>query len=79
MANAASIRAFCKRLYDELASVALTAAGISAKKDFDENLIIDVTTSGGNGAAFITMAPQLVTGFRVILSTIQINFGEELA
>lgn len=73
MANEASIRAFCNELYDELADVALVQKGTAAKKDFNDNLLITISIS--EGKATINMAPLLVTQFRVVIGTIQINFG----
>jgi phage tail sheath gpL-like len=73
MANASSIRSFCNQLYDELADEALLQAGSAAKKDFDSNLIIEVSVS--EGSVTIAMAPLLVGQLRLIIGTIQINFG----
>lgn len=73
MANESSIRAFCNELYDELADEALVQKGTAAKKDFNDNLLITVDIS--EGKATINMAPLLVTQFRVVIGTIQINFG----
>ena len=73
MANEGSIRAFSHELYGELASDALTQAGRAALKDFDDNLIISVDLS--TGIVTIDMAPLLVSQLRVIIGTIQINFG----
>jgi phage tail sheath gpL-like len=73
MANEASIRAFSNQLYDELADDVLTQSGFAAKKDYDDNLIIAVDIS--TGTVTINQAPLLVTQLRVILGTIQINFG----
>lgn len=73
MANEQSIRAFFNELYAELADDALTQDGSAAKKDFDDNLVIAVDVSAGS--ATITSAPLLVGQLRVILGTIQINFG----
>jgi phage tail sheath gpL-like len=72
-ANAGSIRAFLNELYDELADDGLVQKGRAAKKDFNDNLIITVDMV--NGKVTINMAPLLVTQIRVILGTIQINFG----
>jgi phage tail sheath gpL-like len=73
MANASSIRAFCNQLYDELANTALTQLGAAAKKDYNDNLSISLSLS--TGTATVDMAPLLVTQLRVIIGTIQINFG----
>lgn len=74
MANEPSIRAFTGELYDELAEATLVQAGSAAKKDFNDNLIIDVTISSGRVS--IDMAPLLVGQLRTIIGTIQINFGD---
>lgn len=74
MANASSIRAFCNRLYDELADDALVQKGTAAKKDYNQNLIITVDVR--TGTVTIDQAPLLVSQLRVILGTIQINFGD---
>jgi phage tail sheath gpL-like len=73
MANEASIRAFSNQLYDELANDALIQLGAAAKKDYNDNLVIVVDIS--TGTVTIDQAPLLVTQLRVILGTIQINFG----
>ena len=73
MANEASIRAFCNRLYDDLADDALVQKGTAAKKDYNQNLVVAVDVRAGS--ATITQAPLLVSQLRVILGTIQINFG----
>lgn len=73
MANEASIRAFSGQLYDELANDALTQLGFAAKKDYDDNLVIVVNIA--TGTVTIDQAPLLVTQLRVILGTIQVNFG----
>jgi phage tail sheath gpL-like len=73
MANESSIRAFCNQLYDELAEEALVQRGQAAKESFNDNLVITVDVR--NGSATINMAPLLVSQLRVILGTIQINFG----
>ncbi|MCK5019195.1 MAG: hypothetical protein KAS32_19200 [Candidatus Peribacteraceae bacterium] len=73
MANEASIRAFLNELYDELADDALTQKGTSAKKDFNDNLVIEIDIA--NGKVTINMAPLLVTQLRTIIGTIAVNFG----
>lgn len=73
MVNEASFRAFSGELYDELAAVALTQAGSAAKKDFEDNLVVVLTLSSGQIA--VDMAPLLVSQLRVIIGTIQVNFG----
>lgn len=73
MANVSSIRAFCNELWEELADAGLFQAGRAAKKDFNLNLIITATIS--TGTVSIDMAPLLVSQLRVIVGTIQINFG----
>lgn len=75
MANEASIRAFCNELYDELADYTLVQKGTAAKKDFNDNLLISITLS--EGKVTINMAPLLVSQLRVIIGTIQINFGSD--
>lgn len=71
--NEASIRAFSKRLYAELADEALTQKGLAALKDYDTNLSIVINIA--TGTATINQAPLLVTQLRAIIGTIQINFG----
>jgi phage tail sheath gpL-like len=73
MVNAASFRAFSNRLYDELAEEALVQSGRAAKKDFDDNLSIVLDISSGQ--ITVNMAPLLVTQVRIIIGTIQVNFG----
>jgi phage tail sheath gpL-like len=73
MANEGSIRAFSGTLYDSLADDALVQKGVGAKKDFNDNLVVSVDVS--TGTVTVTMAPLLVGQLRVILGTIQINFG----
>lgn len=73
MANEASIRAFCNELYDELADDALVAKSREAKKDYNDNLIVNVSTALSK--AEIYQSPILVSQLRVLIGTIQINFG----
>ncbi len=73
MANEASIRAFCSELYSSLADEAVTQAGQVALQDYRDNLsvILDLAS----GSVTIDQKPLLVSQLRVILGTIQINFG----
>lgn len=71
--NASSIRAFCKLLYSKLAMATLVQSGSTAMKDFDDNMVIEVSVREGSVA--INMAPLLVTQLRVVLGTIRVNFG----
>lgn len=73
MANEASIRAFMNRLYGELANQALVQKGQAAVADFNLNLAIALDLA--TGTVTFSMAPLLVSQLRVILGTIQINFG----
>ena len=73
MANEASIRTFMNRLYQELADQALVQKGQAATADFNLNLAIVIDLSAGT--VTFSMAPLLVSQLRVILGTIQINFG----
>lgn len=73
MANEGSIRAFCNELYDELADEALVQKGTAAKKDYNDNLTIIVTVSEGKVEVY--QSPLLVSQIRVVIGTIQINFG----
>jgi len=73
MANEASIRAFCNRLYDALAEEVLVEKGTEAKKDYNENLSISIDIA--SGVATINQAPLLIGQMRSILGTIQVNFG----
>lgn len=75
MANEASIRAFCNELYDELADQALTQKGVDAKKAYNDNLEIVVTVADGKVEVY--QAPYLVGQIRVVIGTIQINFGTD--
>lgn len=73
MANETSIRAFMKTLYQELADQTLVQKGQAATADFELNL--DVSLDLATGTVTFSMAPLLVSQLRVILGTIQINFG----
>lgn len=73
MVNEASFRAFSNRLYDELTEEVLVQAGRVAKKSYDDNLSIVVSVSGGS--ITVDQAPLLVSGLRVVIGTIQVNFG----
>lgn len=75
MANEASIRAFCAELYDELADEALVQKGVAAKKDYLDNLDIVVTVSEGKVEVY--QSPLLVSQIRLVIGTIQINFGTD--
>lgn len=73
MANAITIRGFCNQLYDLLAEQGLVQLGTPAKTDFNDNLAITINVR--TGTATINMAPLLVGQLRVVLGTVQINFG----
>ena len=73
MANESSIRAFCNTLYDNLAREALVQIGTEAKQDYNQNLAVTVDVS--SGTVTIDQAPLLVSQLRVVLGTIQVNFG----
>jgi len=75
MANEASIRAFCSELYDELADEALVQKGVAAKKDYLDNLDIVVTVADGKVEVY--QSPLLVSQIRLVIGTIQINFGND--
>jgi len=74
IANEASIRAFCNQLYDELAIQTLVQRSTAAKKDYNLNLSVAVNVAAGS--VTINQAPLLVSQLRVIIGTIQINFGD---
>ena len=71
--NEAAIRAFQKELYTFLADLAITQAGSQAVKDFDTNMIVTVNVAGGS--VTITTAPLQVGQLRIVLGTIEVNFG----
>lgn len=73
MVNEPLFRAACKEIYQDLAEATLVQAGSAAIRDFNENLLI--TVSIPLGRVTFAMAPLLVTGLRVILGTISVNFG----
>lgn len=73
MANEPSIRAFMKQLYVSLSNEGLVQKGGAALADFDLNLSISLDLA--TGTVTFAMAPLLVSQLRVILGTIQINFG----
>lgn len=73
MANEASIRTFCKRLYENLADEAIVEKGPAATKDFDANLSVEVEV--GEGKVTIAMAPLQVGQYRTQLGTIAVNFS----
>ncbi|MGR3179833.1 MAG: hypothetical protein ACUZ8E_17475 [Candidatus Anammoxibacter sp.] len=73
MANVESIRAFSLEVYRSLADDVLVQSGGVAEKDFLDNLIIVLDLA--KGEASITMAPLLVSQLRVIVGTVQVNFG----
>ena len=71
--NEASIRAFQKELYALLADLAITQSGGAAVKDFDANLVVSLVVS--TGKVTITSAPLQVGQLRIVLGTIEVNFG----
>lgn len=73
MANEASIRAFCSELYIALADEAITQAGQAALQDYRDTLSVILDLAAGK--VTIDQKPLLVSQLRVILGTIQINFG----
>ena len=73
MANKASIRTFCSQLYIALADEAITQSGQAALQDYRDTLSVIVDLAAGK--VTIDQKPLLVSQLRVILGTIQINFG----
>lgn len=73
IANVPSIKAYANELYDYLADMTLLQAGLAAKRDFNQYLVI--TTDLATGTASVSMAPLLVTQLRAIIGTITIKFG----
>ena len=71
--NEASIRAFQKELYAFLADLAITQSGGAAVKDFDTNLVVTLDVSGGR--VTINSAPLQVGQLRIVIGTIEVNFG----
>lgn len=73
LANQASIEAFTEEIYQSLAEDVLVQEGQAALADFKANrqVIVDVP----NGKVTVNVAPLLVTGLRVIVGAISINFG----
>ena len=73
IANESLIRAFCNKLFGILGDEAITQKGSAAVKDYDDNLdlVLDIQT----GTATLDQAPLLVGQLRIIIGTIQINFG----
>ncbi|MEE9159930.1 MAG: hypothetical protein V3U60_16285 [Gammaproteobacteria bacterium] len=73
MTNAASIRVFCSELYIALANEAITQSGQAALQDYRETLSVIIDLAAGK--VTIDQKPLLVSQLRVILGTIEINFG----
>ena len=73
MVNEGAIRAFSKRLYENLADDAIVEKGQVAAKDFNQNLLIEVSVSGG--FIRVDMAPLQVGQVRTILGTIAVKFS----
>lgn len=73
MANEASIRSFCSELYIALAAEAITQSGQAALRDYRDTLSVILDLAAGK--VTIDQKPLLVSQLRVILGTIQINFG----
>ncbi len=71
--NEAAIRAFQKQLYTVLADLAITQLGSAAVKDFDANLVVTVDVGGGK--VTITSAPLQVGQLRIVIGSIEVNFG----
>lgn len=77
MANATIIRAYCEKLYQDLAgaSYVLTQDGETAFKFYKTNLVITLTLVTGTVA--IQMEVPIVTQLRTITATIRIAFSTE--
>lgn len=73
LANKASIEAFTEGIFQSLAEDVLVQEGPAALADFKLNrqVIVDVP----NGKVTVNVAPLLVTGLRVIIGTVTVNFG----
>lgn len=75
MVNQASFEALTEEVYLSLAEDALVQAGQPALADFRLNRIVEVSIA--EGKITFACAPLLVTGLRIILATISVNFGTE--
>ena len=75
MANAALIKAFCKRLYQALSGedFVLLEAGEEALNFFTDNLVVTLDTQAGS--ANLQMIVPLVTQFRNLNAVMQIAFS----
>lgn len=73
IANEESIRSFCKRLYQELADLAITEKGADALSDYETTLsvIVDV----GAGSITVDQAPLQVGQVRLIIGTVAVNYS----
>lgn len=75
MANAATIEAYCGKLYGELANQAILQAGNDAQKYFTDNLTVTLDLS--TGLVTVTGKLPIVTQLRTINVTFQVSFTVE--
>lgn len=75
MANQASIEAFTEEIHQSLADDTLIQAGEASLSDFKQNGRI-VTLDLAAGRVSIDIAPLFVSGVRVIVGSVTVNFGD---
>ena len=73
MANEDSIRSFCKRLYSQLAKLAVTESGSAALTDYETNLSVVVDV--GSGSITINQSPLQIGQIRLIIGTVAVNYS----
>ena len=74
MVNKPSFEATTEEIYQSLADDGLVQAGQEAIADFRLNRVVELSLA--EGKITFACAPLLVTGLRVILATISVNFGD---
>lgn len=73
LANQQSIEAFTEEIYQTLAEDTIVQSGEASLSDFKANRVVEVDV--GRGRVTFNSRPLLITGLRVIIGTVQINFG----
>ena len=71
--NQDSIRGFCIQLYQELSAEVITQSGNVALQAYKDSLSVVIDVAAGK--ATINQAPLLVGQLRIIVGSIEVNFG----
>ena len=73
--NEESITGFCVELYQELSAQVITESGNEALQDYKDKLSVVLNLAAGR--VTINQKPLLVGQIRIIIGTVQVNFGSD--